>query len=95
MKFFCVCIVRMSSGEDSDKDWVRCAAWLIRCQALPREHRAAQPTASQNDLAHILRDGVIICILLNRLHPRAIDPRDFSQRPQMSQVVIFFSLFTE
>ena len=77
---------RMWSEEDSDKDWVRCASYLVRCQVLPREHRSAQPNANSNELAHALRDGVIICLLLNRLQARAIDPKDFSQRPQMSQV---------
>lgn len=71
---------------DSDKDWVRCATWLVHCQVLPREHRSALPNASQHDLAHALRDGVVICLLANRLYPRAIDPKDFSQRPQLSQV---------
>ena len=77
-----------SAGEDSDKDWVRCAAWLVQGQVLPRDHRSAQPTASQSDLAHTLRDGVLLCMMLNRLHPRAIDLKDFSQRPQLSNVYV-------
>jgi len=63
-----------------------CADWLIRCQILARDQRAAQPTATIHDLNHALRDGVLICLLVNRLRSKTIDPKDFSQRPQMSQV---------
>jgi len=75
-----------SDDDESERDWVRCASWLVRCQVLSHENRSAQPNASIHDLALTLRDGVIICLLLNRLHARAIDPRNFSQQPQMSQV---------
>lgn len=74
------------SSNDIDGDWVSCADWLVRCQVLPREHRAAQPNANISDLAHALRDGVVLCLLVNRLQPKSIDLKDFSQRPQMSQV---------
>jgi len=67
-------------------DWLLCADWLVRCQILLRDHRAALPTATISDLNHALRDGVLICLLVNRLRPKSIDPKDFSQRPQMSQV---------
>jgi len=69
-------------------DCLLCADWLVRCQILTREHRAALPTATINDLNHAIRDGVLMCLLINRLRPKTIDPKDFSQRPQMSQVCI-------
>jgi len=69
-------------------DWILCADWLVRCQILTRDQRAALPTATINDLHHALRDGVLICLLINRLRPKTIDLKDFSQRPQMSQVCI-------
>jgi len=67
-------------------DCLLCADWLVRCQILTRDQRAAQETATVNDLHHALRDGVLICLLINRLRPKTIDLKDFSQRPQMSQV---------
>jgi len=69
-------------------DWILCAEWLVRCQILTRDQRAALPTATISDLHHALRDGVLICLLINRLRPKTIDLKDFSQRPQMSQVCI-------
>ena len=76
---------KMASGCG---EWHLCADWLVRCQILTRDQRAALPTASINDLHHALRDGVLICLLINRLRPTTINPKDFSQRPQMSQVGI-------
>jgi len=76
---------RMAAARGS-RDALLCADWLLRCQVLSRDQRAAQPTATISDLNHSLRDGVLICLLINRLRPKTIDPKDFSQRPQMSQV---------
>ncbi|KAI0230095.1 Guanine nucleotide exchange factor VAV2 [Lamellibrachia satsuma] len=67
------------------EDWRVCADWLVRCQILAPEHKVTSPTAQVFDLAQVLRDGVLICHLLNRLYPGAIDAKEFSQRPQMSQ----------
>jgi len=74
------------AAEGTSRDWLLCADWLLHCQILARDQRAAQPTATIMDLNHALRDGVLICLLINRLRPKTIDPKDFSQRPQMSQV---------
>lgn len=76
----------MNGHDDGDRDWVRCAYWLVHCQVLSPDHKAAQPTATMNDLAHTLRDGVVLCLLLNKLKPRSLDPKEYSQRPQSSQV---------
>jgi len=67
-------------------DWKLCADWLVRCEVLAPEHPAARPTGQLQNLAAVLRDGVLICILLNRLHPDAIDPKEFSPHPQVSLV---------
>jgi len=72
--------------SNKEEDWRSCAEWLVRCQILVEGHRATSESAQVFDLAQVLRDGVLICHLLNRLHPGAIDSKDFSQRPQMSQV---------
>lgn len=68
------------------EEWRHCVDWLVRCNILPEEHRATQPDASAFDLAQTLRDGVLICHLLNTLSPNSVDLKDFSQRPQLSQV---------
>jgi len=72
------------------EDWRLCADLLVRCQLLGADHKVTSPTAQVFDLAQVLRDGVLICHLLNRLYPGAIDNKDFSQRPQMSQVCYFW-----
>lgn len=38
------------------------------------------------DLAHALRDGVLLCQLLNNLLPQSVNLRQINLRPQMSQV---------
>lgn len=38
------------------------------------------------DLAQALRDGVLLCQLLNNLLPQAVNLREINLRPQMSQV---------
>ena len=74
------------------EEWRLCVAWLVECGILSNDHKVSHEGAEVFDLAQVLRDGVLICHLLNRLHPGAIDPKDFSQRPQMSQVCFHFNL---
>ncbi len=71
------------------EEWRLCAEWLVKCKILAADHRVTWQQAEVFDLAQTLRDGVLICHLLNALKPGAIDPKDFSQRPQMSQVCDF------
>lgn len=73
----------MLNGEEL---WRSCAEWLTRCDAIRRDHRANLPTAGIVDFANILRDGVLLCNLLNILDPGCIDFRDVNQKPQMAQV---------
>jgi guanine nucleotide exchange factor VAV len=68
-----------------NQDWLLCAKWLVDCQILTRDSKAVQPESTIQEFSHALRDGVLICLLLNRLRPKTLDPKDFSQRPQMSQ----------
>jgi len=70
-------------------DWKLCADWLVRCNILAPEHPAARPSGQLQNLAAVLRDGVLLCMLLNRLHPGAINSNDFSPYPQVSLVVRF------
>ncbi|RUS77444.1 hypothetical protein EGW08_014797, partial [Elysia chlorotica] len=72
----------------------QCAEWLVRCQILPSNHKATRPDATAFDLAQALRDGVLLCHLLNTLKPSCIDMKDFSQRPQMSQFLCMKNIRT-
>uniref|UniRef100_A0A3P8WD14 Vav 3 guanine nucleotide exchange factor b n=1 Tax=Cynoglossus semilaevis TaxID=244447 RepID=A0A3P8WD14_CYNSE len=51
--------------------WRQCAMWLISCKVLPVSHRVTADTAQVFDLAQTLRDGVLLCQLLNNLRPHA------------------------
>lgn len=73
------------STTDISKAWHECASWLIRCGVLRADHRANWPTATAADLAFILRDGVLLCNLLNHIEPECIDMKDINQKPQMAQ----------
>ena len=74
----------------SKEEWRLCAEWLVRCKILAPDHKVTWTSAEVFDLAQTLRDGVLICHLLNALKPGIVDTKDFSQRPQMSQVCKLF-----
>ena len=76
----------MASGSES---WKECAKWLTRNEVLREDHKANWPDASCSDLAYTLRDGVLLCNLLNTLDPGCIDMKDVNLKPQMAQVCIF------
>ncbi|KAK5865566.1 hypothetical protein PBY51_019829 [Eleginops maclovinus] len=65
--------------------WRQCARWLIECRVLPENHRVTWEDAQVCDLAQALRDGVLLCQLLNNLMPQAVNLREINLRPQMSQ----------
>lgn len=66
--------------------WRQCAMWLINCKVLPASHRVTWESAQVFDLAQTLRDGVLLCHLLNNLRPQSINLKEINLRPQMSQV---------
>lgn len=61
--------------------------WLISCNVLPPNHRVTADMAQVFDLAQTLRDGVLLCQLLNNLKPHTINLKEINLRPQMSQVL--------
>ncbi|KAF1570447.1 UNVERIFIED_CONTAM: Proto-oncogene vav, partial [Eudyptes robustus] len=71
-----------------------CARWLVAARVLPAGHRASSPGGQVWDLAQALRDGVLLCHLLNALLPRAVPPRDICPRPQMSQFLCLRNIRT-
>ncbi|CAG12695.1 unnamed protein product [Tetraodon nigroviridis] len=66
--------------------WKQCSLWLINCKVLPPNHRVTWESAQVFDLAQTLRDGVLLCHLLNNLRPQTINLKEINLRPQMSQV---------
>lgn len=64
--------------------WRECAAWLTRCKVIPIEHKANANESEIRVLALTLRDGVLLCNLINFLDPKA--GLDFNRKPQMAQV---------
>ena len=66
--------------------WRQCTVWLIDCRVLPPTHRVRADWAQVFDLAQTLRDGVLLCQLLNNLRANTINLKEINLRPQMSQV---------
>ncbi|XP_059189776.1 proto-oncogene vav-like isoform X3 [Centropristis striata] len=74
--------------------WRQCAMWLIDCRVLPENHRVTWDGAQVCDLAQALRDGVLLCQLLNNLLPQAVNLREINLRPQMSQFLCLKNIRT-
>lgn len=77
----------MASSEDTS--WKECVKWLIRSNVLPANHKANSADSTIKELAFTLRDGVLLCTLLNILDKGCIDKKDVNQKPQMAQVKKF------
>ncbi|XP_015811782.1 guanine nucleotide exchange factor VAV3 isoform X3 [Nothobranchius furzeri] len=74
--------------------WRQCAMWLIGCNVLPANHRVTADSAQVFDLAQTLRDGVLLCQLLNNLKPQTINLKEINLRPQMSQFLCLKNIRT-
>ncbi|XP_059201375.1 guanine nucleotide exchange factor VAV3-like isoform X3 [Centropristis striata] len=74
--------------------WRQCAMWLISCKVLPANHRVTADTTQVFDLAQTLRDGVLLCQLLNNLRPHTINLKEINLRPQMSQFLCLKNIRT-
>uniref|UniRef100_A0A673MMW0 Guanine nucleotide exchange factor VAV3-like n=1 Tax=Sinocyclocheilus rhinocerous TaxID=307959 RepID=A0A673MMW0_9TELE len=74
--------------------WRQCALWLINCKVLPPNHRVTWESAQVFDLAQTLRDGVLLCQLLNNLRPQSLNLREINLRPQMSQFLCLKNIRT-
>lgn len=73
--------------------WKDCAMWLTNCGVLRPDHKTHSPDASLSDLAYTLRDGVLLCNLLNNLENGCLDFKDVNQKPQMAQVGRLLAIF--
>lgn len=66
--------------------WRQCIDWLKRIGLLPSGHRLLEPDVTPEKLCACLRDGVLLCLALNRLKPNTIDvPREVSLLPHDSE----------
>uniref|UniRef100_A0A3Q3VYZ3 Uncharacterized protein n=1 Tax=Mola mola TaxID=94237 RepID=A0A3Q3VYZ3_MOLML len=74
--------------------WKQCALWLINCKVLPANHRVTWDSAQVFDLAQTLRDGVLLCHLLNNLRAQTINLKEINLRPQMSQFLCLKNIRT-
>uniref|UniRef100_A0AAZ3S0X9 Vav guanine nucleotide exchange factor 3 n=1 Tax=Oncorhynchus tshawytscha TaxID=74940 RepID=A0AAZ3S0X9_ONCTS len=74
--------------------WRQCTLWLINCKVLPPDHRVTWESAQVFDLAQTLRDGVLLCQLLNNLRPQSINLKEINLRPQMSQFLCLRNIRT-
>ncbi|KAK7158965.1 hypothetical protein R3I94_005336 [Phoxinus phoxinus] len=74
--------------------WRQCSLWLINCKVLPRNHRVTADSAQVFDLAQTLRDGVLLCQLLNNIRPDTINLKEINLRPQMSQFLCLKNIRT-
>ncbi|GIY11559.1 hypothetical protein CDAR_216802 [Caerostris darwini] len=74
--------------------WRECAEWLIKQQVILPDHRVTWPSAQVLDLVYTLRDGVVLCQLLNKLVVGCIDLKEISLRPQMSQFLCLKNIRT-
>ncbi|KAJ8409549.1 hypothetical protein AAFF_G00229500 [Aldrovandia affinis] len=74
--------------------WRQCALWLISCKVLPPNHRVTWDSAQVFDLAQTLRDGVLLCQLLNNLRAKSINLKEINLRPQMSQFLCLKNIRT-
>lgn len=72
---------------ESTELWRECVRWMNECGILDAKHRVAEASAEIGEFATILRDGVLLCLLCNRLCENCIDIKDLQQRPQMAQVI--------
>lgn len=67
---------------ENEDDWMKCTDWLVRCGILTDYQK--RTIFSVEHLAIILKDGVLLCSLLNIIKPGCVNPRDFCLKPQAS-----------
>ncbi|XP_040582225.1 protein vav isoform X3 [Lepeophtheirus salmonis] len=65
--------------------WKQCVSWLCRLEVLPDNHCITGSSASIQDLAYALRDGVLLCHVIQIMDPGSVDMRNVNQRPQNAQ----------
>ncbi|XP_065334269.1 protein vav isoform X1 [Cloeon dipterum] len=83
-----------AGGGPQPELWHHCARWLTQCGLLRGDHKANWRDSEVGELAFTLRDGVILCSLLNVLDPGCIDLKQVNQKPQMAQFLCLRNIKT-
>ncbi|GLH08883.1 60S ribosomal protein L27a [Gryllus bimaculatus] len=71
--------------EKNNEYWKNCVNWLVRCEVLRPDHQTLQNGAHVEDLAYTLRDGVLLCCLINILEPDCIEMQNVNLNPQTTR----------
>jgi len=84
-------ITTNSTNESKAKnnDWLLCAKWLNNCKCLPFnvQQRLLTNELTLGEFANVLRDGEILCNLVNYLIPGSVDVTQINKKAQMSQML--------
>lgn len=72
--------------------WRECVDWLDRCRVLRSSD--FPPDSELILFGQFIRDGVVLCHLITKLDPTALDFREVCQRTQMSQVLYINIMFS-
>nr|WEL12732.1 guanine nucleotide exchange factor VAV [Halisarca dujardinii] len=67
-------------SRNETEQWKLSRQWMIEQGVIPPIHPATKPTADLVDFARCLRDGVYLCVTLNKIKPNCVQ---FSPRPTM------------
>ena len=62
------------------QQWKLARQWMIERGVIPPIHPATKPSADLVDFARCLRDGVYLCVTLNKIKPNCVQ---FTARPTM------------
>ncbi|ESO09465.1 hypothetical protein HELRODRAFT_168451 [Helobdella robusta] len=82
-------------------DWRKCVKYLQETKALPMLAESTKRSLDIGDpnigyeVAKYIKDGVILCRLLNIIRPKALPKINFSSRPQRSEYLKFVNLNLE
>lgn len=68
--------------------WRACYTWLTQNKVIPKEGLVDRPISNVTELAIYLRDGVLLCKLVNKLNSDALKLTDFNRKPQMIRVCL-------
>ncbi|KAJ1369047.1 hypothetical protein KIN20_030428 [Parelaphostrongylus tenuis] len=73
---------RLMCTSERNELWRECVRWMTDMGVL--DQRLA-PTSSMLEFATMLRDGVLLCRLLNELAPNCVEEKEIQRRPHMSE----------
>ena len=71
--------------EGREEEWERCMEWMGRERVVAADNKILWSRTAA-EFSDGLKDGVVLCLLLNRLKPGVLESKEFSQHPKESQV---------